>query len=387
MKKTQNLAAYLFIALVFFTVHTRGQQPTGYRIEGTITGVNSGLVRMLSDKDGRVLDSAVVAGGKFFLQGTIASPARLPFTITPGNWSFQAFVDNAALVFSIDTTGAQYYGEGSNRSALIWDIEEAGSELSDVYTRYKKETHLKYYLSLLNLLRAKSKAAHEHEEAAARVKQEWDSVVCEAFARQKAWIGEYISQFPSSIAGVYLFYEYYQSSPDRTVSYLDSVLNRFSGAAASSAYYQELAQMAARLKNRQPGSSLPAYILPASDGSSFSLSSTRGSYTLIDFWASWCVPCRKAIPAWKEVYARYRDQSFTIVSLSTDRNRDDWLEAVQKEQMPWVQVLDGVREKQVAEWFGIESIPFYVLLDKEGKVVMATSEEEAVRKKIEQLFR
>lgn len=389
MKKIQSLAAYFFPLLVLFAHYAQGQQidDSGYRITGTIRGVDSGLVRMLSDK-GQVLDSAVIVAGKFSLQGKIGEAVRLPFTVTPGNWNFRAFVADTTIELSVDTAGAQYYGEGASRSAMIWDIEETGPELSGVYTAYKRATDLKYYISLYTALRKKSVAAMGNEEAAARVRQEWDSASNEMLARQKAWIENYISHNPTSTAGVYLFYEYYGTTSNRSVSYLDAVLGRFSGAATSSPYYKELLATSFALKYRQPGSLVPDFTLLQRDGSPFHLSSTRGSYTLIDFWASWCTPCRKVIPAWKEVYARYKDRGFTIVSLSTDRERKDWVRALDKEQMPWVQVLDNQEEgTSVSGMFGIELLPFYLLLDKEGKVLVATQEEEVVRKKIGDLFR
>ncbi len=144
------------------------------------------------------------------------------------------------------------------------------------------------------------------------------------------------------------------------------------------------------LKNTQPNSLAPDFTLLKRDKSRFTLSSTRGRYTLIDFWASWCVPCRKAIPAWKEVFAKYKNKGLLIVGVSSDRRWEDWTKALDKEQMPWIQVLDEFpadnKPAWVTELFGSKTLPFYVLLDKEGKVILASGDKEVIRKKVEELF-
>ena len=189
-----------------------------------------------------------------------------------------------------------------------------------------------------------------------------------------------------------MIYEYYQTSydPSSTLAYLDSILNRFSGSAGASLYYKELADKATSLRNTRVGSLAPDFTLLQRDKSRFTLSSGRGSYVLLDFWASWCVPCRKAIPAWKEVYEKYKDKGFIIVSVSNDRKWDDWVGALNEEQMPWVQLIDEFpaenRPVIVAELYPSKGIPFYVLLDKEGKVILSAGDEDLIRKKIEEVL-
>lgn len=386
-----TLRQVLTLLVLLFAINAKGQQIKNdrYLINGTIKGIDSGIVRMLSANGNSVLDSSVIVKAKFSMQGKIDLPERRLFTISPGTWSFRAFVENTSIVLHIDTVGAEHYGKGNNKWALIWEIEEIGSALANVYTKYKNETNQEYYVSIISSLRKKLKAAG-NAEAASKVKQEMDSVSNLLLANQKVWIENYISQYPSSVEGVYLFNEYYQSSSGRSLSYLDSILNKFSGLATSSVYYKELADIAINLKNTQPNSLAPDFTLLKRDKSRFTLSSTRGNYTLIDFWASWCVPCRKAIPSWKEVYAKYKSKGLTIVSVSNDRKWDNWTKALNKEQMPWVQVIDEFSSENepalVAELFGSKMLPFYVLLNKEGKVVLASEEKEIMRKKIEEIF-
>ena len=385
----------VFVLMVSWTltvINASGQQirNDGYFINGTIKGIDSGIIHMLSADGNCILDSSLIVKAKFSMQGKIGMPARMLFSITPGNWSFRAFVEDTDIVLRIDTAGAGHYGKGSNTWALIWEIDESGAALAHVYTQFKNETNQNYYVSILSALREKLKAVKDNADASSKVQQKIDSVSTLVFARQKVWIENYISQYPTTIAGVYLFNEYYHSSPDRSLFYLDSVLNRFSGLATYSVYYKELADIAMNLKNTQPNSLAPDFTLLKRNKSRFTLSSTRGKYTLIDFWASWCVPCRKAIPAWKEVYTKYKNKGLLIVGVSSDRRWEDWIKALDKEQMPWVQVLDEFpgnnKPAWVTELFGSKTLPFYVLLDREGKVILASGNKDVIRKKVEQLF-
>jgi thiol-disulfide isomerase/thioredoxin len=382
--------------LTFSTVNGQNSKGGEYLISGTVKGVDSGTVRLLSVDGNSLLDSAGIAGGTFSMKGKIGMPERLLFNISPGNWNFRAFVEATSIKLLVDTTGARYQGKGTNKWALIWEIEETGSALANVYTQYKNATSEKDYTSVISSLREKYKAVKDNADTAASLSREMDSVNGLLLARQKLWIESYIKQYPSSIAGVYLFneyfhtYQYYQTSPGITLSYLDSMLNKFSGTATTSRYYKELAEIAYNLRSIQHGNLAPDFTLLQRDRSKFTLSSTRGKYTLIDFWASWCVPCRRAIPLWKSLYAKYKNKEFAIVGISSDRRWNDWAKALDKEQMPWVQVIDKFPDENhpavVTETFGANSLPFYVLLDKDGKVIVSSKDKDVVKEKIEEIF-
>jgi len=367
-----------------------------YLISGTIKGIDSGTIRMLSANGSSVLDSALIVRGTFSMQGKIGMPERLLFNISPGNWNFRAFVEDTSIKLFVDTSGAQYQGKGANKWALILEIEEKGATLAEVYTQYRKATNQKYYVSVISSLREKLKAVQGSIDAEEKVTREMDSVNNLLLASQKAWIESYILQNPSSVAGIYLFneyfstYQHYQPSPSVSLFYLDSILNRFSGVATSSMYYKELTEIAKSLRHIQPGNLAPDFSLLQRDKSIFTLSSTKGKYTLIDFWASWCVPCRKAIPIWKELYAKYKNKAFTIVGVSSDRRWRDWIKALNIEQMPWVQVIDEFANESdpalVTESFGANSLPFYVLLDKEGKVIISSNDKDLIKERIEKII-
>jgi thiol-disulfide isomerase/thioredoxin len=358
----------------------------GFVIEGTIHGVNSGVVRMLADKGLNAVDSATITNGKFTFRGKAGSSDRKAFMIVPGNWSFRGFLEDTVLTFEIDTAGAMHQRNGNKDYPMIWQIKQTGSKMGDVYARYEDETGPTYFITLFKQLNAATGASD-----VAVIRAKLDSVRQAMGPKQKAWIENYIHQYPTSVAGVFIFKELYEQTLSRSPSgYLQSVLAQFSGAAKTSVYYKDLADLAGNLKNNEANSVAPDFTLQKRDKSKFTLSSTRGGYTMIDFWASWCVPCRGAIPNWKKVYAKYHPKGFNIVSVATGDSWKNWLLALDKEKMPWTQVIDKIPSEQskdkVFDLFPSRSIPFYVLLDKEGKVLLASGDEEAMHKKIAEVL-
>ena len=126
------------------------------------------------------------------------------------------------------------------------------------------------------------------------------------------------------------------------------------------------------------GQEAPDILLESPTGEIVSLSSLRGKMILIDFWASWCPPCRRQHPHLRQLYYKYKDKEFvngsgfTIYSVSFDRNRDDWLAAIEKDTLVWeshVIDLQGIRSGSVASKWEINSIPANTLIDGEGIIL------------------
>ncbi|MGF7077072.1 TlpA family protein disulfide reductase [Mucilaginibacter sp. R-33] len=122
------------------------------------------------------------------------------------------------------------------------------------------------------------------------------------------------------------------------------------------------------------GKRLPAFELQTAGGKSIKLSSVKGKVVLVDFWASWCMPCRAAIPHLKELYKQYHAKGFEIVSISIDQNNKAWKNAMLKEAMPWQQGIDKYEDGKDASVMmnalGIQSVPFAIVLNAEGNVIL-----------------
>lgn len=119
-----------------------------------------------------------------------------------------------------------------------------------------------------------------------------------------------------------------------------------------------------------PGKMAPLFTLPDTIGQQVSLQSLRGKFVLVDFWASWCAPCRKENPNLVAAYKTFKDKNFTVLGVSLDKDKTAWMNAIRKDSLSWQQVSDlGEWNSAVVDKYELEAIPFNVLIDTEGKIV------------------
>lgn len=391
--------SFLLFSCLFssvFALHSQTRRSNHYTINGVVKDVDSGIIRMYAIDNKTVVDSAIInKQGRFSMHGRIESPERRLFIVEPGTWSFKAFVEDNIISLSIDTVGAQHYIGKTPTSGhtLIWKIDESGSAIAKVYNRYKSETNQDYYSSLILSSYAKIKGMDSNDKNKKDdIIRQTDSVKDVLLKQQKIWIENYIDNNPSSIAGCYLLSEYIGQTDDITLPELQYWINKFSGNTLKSVYFQQLMSAENKLEHKQRGTVIPDFSLLQRDSTIFSISTLKDTYIILDMWASWCIPCRKAIPNWKIIYDKYKNKGFNIVSISIDSDWDGWLDALEKENMPWLQLIDkNIKRKDsnhsTLNYFGNRYIPFYVLLDINRKVLFTSNSDIEMGRKISEIIK
>ena len=197
---------------------------------------------------------------------------------------------------------------------------------------------------------------------------------------------EFLRSVDKSLA-VLIFSDYL--SIDENVVFWEGIYNNYFDEFKSNSYFINFENKLKKIKSVSVGSIAPEIILDDINGNPISLSSLRGRYVLLDFWAAWCRPCREENPNILENYNRFKDQGFEVYQVSLDRNKEDWSRGIEQDNLPWINVSDlKYYQSDAAVLYNINKIPSAFLLDPNGTIIAKNIELRGINltKKLSEIF-
>ncbi len=179
-------------------------------------------------------------------------------------------------------------------------------------------------------------------------------------------------------------------SNDMSLAELEGAFNALDENVRNSAMAAELRGEIEAKRAMQPGQPAPDFTLAQADGTPLTLSDLRGKIVIIDFWASWCGPCRAGNPAMKKFYEKYHGKGVEILGISNDTDHDAWRKAIEEDGLPWLNVVDEfpvqMRPARVISMYAAPYLPTLILIDREGKIVAHNIEKEDLEEAVGKLL-
>lgn len=352
-------------------------------IKANINGTTDGQKVYLkyADVSSDMIDSAVVTNGQFSFNTKLTSPRFLSIILQNEKEPYRSkglnlLASEGTVQISGNIDGLKQSYELRESGALADGITISGSPLHDAYLKYytrksaydkeRDSLFMKAYIPYLNPGKGKQKGPMQ---TGIDIVSKIDKVSNE----RTAYIMQYVlKNKPSDLLAFIAMQGINQSNI--TTTEIHKLVAHFKGYSSESPFYKGFLDKAAITKKTAIGSSLLDYTLQDIDGKDRKISefAGKGKYVLLEFWASWCGPCRADIPHIKEVYEAYHPQGFDIVSISLDEKQDAWIKAIKEEQLEnkWPQlVAKDAFKSDIAKEYRINGIPACLLFDPNGKLV------------------
>tara|TARA_R110002049_G_scaffold303802_2_gene498413 strand:+ start:2724 stop:3836 length:1113 start_codon:yes stop_codon:yes gene_type:complete len=343
----------------------------GYEINGTVEGFNDSIceISQYDYESVNFKDSVVIKDGKFKFTGTIDRPRRTAFKIKgmPGNIFF--WLENTQTTVKINDDGL--------KKAII-----VGGEAQNMANLHQSRKH-----PIINKIDSLGNIIMTGRKTGDLTDQEQDTL----FSRMQALNEElyeitntFIRDFPNSLESARTLNESRFRMDKELFTELFALMNNKTQA---SIYGKEIARYLKLNVNPQLGDKYVDFELNNVEGQKTKISELREKYTLIEFWASWCGPCRESNPALKKVYEKFHEKGFNIVGVSMDRSKEKWLKAIKEDSLPWNHILN---EKgawgDVATIYNLKGVPDNILIDDKGIVIGRSLVVDDLEAKLEMEF-
>lgn len=329
-------------------------------------------------------DSARVKDDHYRFAGNITEPVQAGLRVKYK----ESRVSQAAIPFNSKRDYAVVFLEPSEITVTSVDsfsnVTVAGSKADDEYR--KLQLMAKPYDDQLALLYVKMNAAKKENnpEAAKMLEQMVDSI--DGVANEKVY-GAYVKAHPASPVALYALRNWagYEMDADK----VEPVFKMLPASTRNTVSGKDLAEKIAIAKKTGIGQVAMDFTQNDTLGKPVSLGSFRGKYVLLDFWASWCGPCRAENPNLVKAFNKYKEKGFQVLSVSLDRPgaKDRWLKAIHDDGLQWYHVSDlQFWNNAVARQYGIEAIPQNLLIDPDGKIVGKNLQGEKLEQKLASIY-
>ena len=303
---------------MFFSCNSKKENIDSYIVDANIEGIETGYAQLakldLITNERVNVDSTEIKNGKFSFTGEMKNPYLHTIFINGNSDKIHFFLENSKI----------------NITANIKNIENAkiiGSREDSLFHSYNTD---------------------------------------DIFDRKKG-MDIMLNNPDYSFAAFTAYYQFQVHNISKDTMSL--IVNNFKKPITETIYFKHLNKLYSTLKKVAISAQAPAFSVPDVNGNIVTLDDYKGKYVLIDFWASWCAPCRVANPTLVKTYNALKDRNFTIVGISVDKSRKGWLKAIEKDELPWTNISNIKGWDNVSDDYGVKAVPQNFLINPEGKII------------------
>ncbi|WP_462280393.1 redoxin domain-containing protein [Salinivirga cyanobacteriivorans] len=380
----------VLFAVILLFLSACNKESKGPEIQGTIYGANNETIYLMNllEKNAQPDSVAINANGDFVFDIEVDQPTDYVLYLDQQNFIRLILLPDQQVQITADASdlASSYRIEGSTSSKAVRDV-------------IQHNLHSNSIIDSLNMVYKANEGSPGLEKLIPELQQQSQEI----FQKERDYLVNFIEENKSPLAS-YVALSMRLSNeplfdPQDDMKYFEMVdtalASRYENSRMSSLISNFIRKVKSQEERRQTatqrlsvGAIAPDIALPNPQGDTVKLSSLRGKYVLLDFWASWCKPCRIENPNLVKTYWKYKWKGFDIYQVSLDRNRDDWVQAIYKDRLKnWKHVSDlKFWQSSAAQLYNVRSIPSNFLIDPEGKIVARNLRGPGLGKKLEEIF-
>ena len=360
------------ILLVISVLFSCGSQ-AGYVLKGEFKGAGNGRAVLLMSSEGQrvISDTVEMKGGKFVFEGEVPDAGWATVVVEPEG------KEGVRMMLALENSRIEMRGDWNNlgmdenEELAVLGMQIIGSKNQDVYEQvegqYKAVKELPEFTKFAEILEKVLETPEILEDTTFywEYKKGYDVWI----ARVKK---EQLKIMAANPSVEMVAYELGYMKDNMTLEQLEQVFGQFDVKVQQSKWGKAIRESIELRQRIEPGRLAPEFTLARRDSSLVSLADFRGKVVVLDFWASWCRPCRASFPWVREFYEEYREKGVEIIGVSIDENKASWEKALDEERLPWPQVIDEIEKgrSRVGGLYHVLAVPMFVVVDKEGKIVV-----------------
>lgn len=367
----QNGHWYILSSTQKFPEFQKLQGIGSYRIIGYLHGAEGVAISLMKNVGGRMvnMNSAIVRNGVFKMEGKAIEYPEMVFLTTPVVSERASFyLENAEVTI-----------KGSLDS--LEKLKVTGSKTQNEYSAYLTAVDVFKGDFESNVKDMQSATQSKDRSREVQIKKEIDAILSEVNAIRKDFVKKNLQSYvtPAILQGLVR---------TMTPAEIESIIFALDPGVAKTAISLEIKSWVETIKAVDIGKKAPDFTMNDVSGIPVSLSSKIGTkLLLIDFWAAWCGPCRAENPNLVKVFKKFKSEGFDVLGVSLDRNKQEWINAIAKDQLTWTQVSDlQYTNSETAKLYAVNSIPANFLLDHNGIIIAKNIRGESLYKKVKELL-